>query len=59
MNHQPAGGMCRTCTHMLRNCSDLPFSTMQPIKRDGRDIIVRCTDYVRATSPLHRRPGGA
>ena len=45
--HQPKGGMCRTCVHLLRNCSTLPFDQMPVIERTPAADIVRCTEYKR------------
>jgi hypothetical protein len=44
----PKGGLCITCKFKLNNCSQLPFSTMKPIKdyRDGY-IAVKCEKYER------------
>lgn len=47
MTHQPKGGMCRTCVHLLRNCSALPFDKMPVIERTPAAIIVRCAQHKR------------
>lgn len=49
MTHQPKGGMCAVCTHAPRKCNHLPFHQMQPIKRDGDAVIVRCNEFERAS----------
>lgn len=48
MQHIPKGGMCRTCAHRDRDCSSLPFRSMQVISKSKDVSIVRCTEYQRA-----------
>lgn len=45
--HIPDGMMCFNCTHALRKCNHLPFTTMRIIGIDKHDKtkVVRCTDY--------------
>lgn len=48
VTHQPKGGMCSTCVHLvLRNCSHLPFESMPVIEVSDNVKIVRCTDHQR------------
>lgn len=47
LQHQPKGGMCRTCEHALRKCNHLPFDTMPALARDAQTVIVRCTEFHR------------
>lgn len=47
MRRQPKGGMCATCEHAFRNCSNLPFELMPAIDKTDEAIIVRCTEFVR------------
>lgn len=47
--YQPKGGMCMTCRHAKRDCSDLPFLAMPVIfKFSDNSRIVRCTEHVKA-----------
>ena len=45
MKYQPKGGMCMTCINAMRDCSNLKFDKMKPLKKDCDIIIVRCEDY--------------
>lgn len=47
MTFQPKGSMCAACSHRHRNCSSLPFASMSVLAREGRTIIVRCTQFQR------------
>lgn len=47
MQHIPKGGMCRTCIHRGRDCSNLPFKDMRVISKCKDVSIVRCTEYQR------------
>ncbi len=51
MNYQPKGGMCANCANALKKCSQLPFYSMPPIKKEGDLIIVRCTEYKHHALP--------
>lgn len=43
----PKGGMCVGCTHLLENCSHLPFSEYRRIgKVDSEGYVeVKCEEY--------------
>jgi len=51
--YQPKGSMCIACTHSKRDCSTLDFSKMPIMWRENSGMIVRCTDYQRAS---HKKP---
>jgi hypothetical protein len=40
--------MCAACAHAPRDCSGLPFETMQMIDWDAdKTRVVRCSEYLR------------
>ncbi len=44
--HRPSGSMCCACFHKDRNCSNLAFESMRPMKTDADGVIVvRCDDF--------------
>ena len=44
--YQPKGSMCMNCKNASKACGNLPFSTMQILKRypDGT-AAVKCSNY--------------
>lgn len=55
MTYQPRGSMCMACRHTFDNCSHLPFSTMPPMSKSKRRVIVRCTEFDHANQPTQRQ----
>jgi hypothetical protein len=51
MIFQPKGGMCMTCRHAKRDCSDLPFHDMPVVERYYLVARVRCTEHVKVAQP--------
>lgn len=47
ITHTPKGGMCAQCRHRDTDCSWRDFESMQPMKKDGEEMIVKCTGFVR------------
>jgi hypothetical protein len=47
MTYVPKGSMCMSCKYAKRDCSNLPFSTMQPMSKRGDVVTVKCTQYVQ------------
>jgi len=44
----PKGGMCAACQQQLKDCSALPFQSMQIIKRYPDGVkAVRCDQFKR------------
>lgn len=50
--YQPKGGMCMSCTSINRDCSHLPFNTMQVIDSYNDIKIVKCSEYIRFTKVM-------
>lgn len=44
-NYYPKRDRCSSCTKRSFNCQQLPFHTMPVHRRDGIDVIVKCTEY--------------
>ena len=55
MTHYPKGTMCMACRHAIADCGHLPFSTMPPMSKCKRRVIVRCTEFEHANRPTQRQ----
>jgi hypothetical protein len=44
----PKGGRCAACSKRLHDCSTLPFEQMPIHRREGRDVVVICTNFQKA-----------
>lgn len=47
ITHIPKGGRCAACKHRDADCSWRNFESMPPMKKDGDEVIVKCTGFVR------------
>lgn len=48
--HYPKASMCLVCEHAKRDCSNLPFHTMQVLRKDADDRkAVKCNEFKRRT----------
>lgn len=48
--HRPSGAMCRACKHVDADCSPLPFSTMQSMRKDkDGTIVVKCDQFKKGS----------
>ncbi len=46
--HRPSGTMCSQCLHRRKDCSNLPFHTMTPFKKDSDGVmVVKCNNYLK------------
>ncbi len=55
--YQPKGSMCSVCEHLFRDCSHLPFSTMEVMEKNKNlanctiELVVKCTEFQRRPPP--------
>jgi hypothetical protein len=48
VTYRPSGTMCSQCLHRRKDCSNLPFHTMTPFKKDSDGVVVvRCNNYLK------------
>lgn len=47
-NYAPVGGMCRSCEHLNKDCSHLPFNTYKVAlkSQDGWNYVA-CKEYTK------------
>lgn len=55
MTYYPKDMMCMACRHAFADCGHLPFSTMPPMSKSKRRVIVSCTEFEHANRPTQRK----